>query len=366
MKLITLILFSIFYTSSCAQIIDYSHQSFRDGDNLTKYEIKNVVKVQNDTSFVVDLSDIAIRKKHSHNYSVLPDSINSFCLTTLGNRNYFYQTKSNIIFEGFENNKLKIRYSKPIDYLKFPFQFGDGISGLFCGEGTYCDKIYVQTYGKYVTCADAVGCIVLPSGDTIKNSMCIHMNKQVMYSYQPSKDSKQLFMIPDDSIRNKINLNDSVINEHSFFWYVPGYRYPILEFKVAGSNLNTGIYYYYPLDEQLSLMLDDDNMKVRSQIHNLSFEDTSENDTDTFPVHYNIINNKQIKSVTIDYEMNADSNVSFIISDFTGNVFKHVERYGKNGEKETVTINYSDLRRDHYIITISAGNKNVSEKFTVE
>lgn len=366
MKLITLILFSIFYTNSYAQIIDYSHQSFRDGDNLTKYEIKDVVKTQNDKSFIIDLTDIEIRKKHSHNFSLLPDSTNSFCLTTLGNRNYFYQTKDNIILNGFENNKLIIQYSKPIDYLKFPFQFGDSISGLFCGNGTYCDKIYVQTYGRYITCADAVGCIVLPSGDTIKNCMCIHMNKQVMYLYQSKQDSKQLFMIPDDSIRNKINLNDSVINEHTFLWYVPGYRYPILEFKVAGSNLNAGIYYYYPLDEQQTLMLDDDNREVRTQMHNSLSDDTNERDTDIFPIHYNIINNKQAKSVTIDYEMNADSNVSFIISDFTGNVFKHVERNGVNGEKETVIINYSNLRRDHYIITISAGCKTVSEKFTVE
>lgn len=90
----------------------------------------------------------------------------------------------------------------------------------------------MRRYGTYKTKADALGKLVLPQGDTLRNVIRLHTERHVGTIIVPI-DTMQ-YRIPAftvDSIVRHLAPDTAKVREDEYRWYAEGYRYPILEAK---------------------------------------------------------------------------------------------------------------------------------------
>ena len=90
------------------------------------------------------------------------------------NRTYFSQDRGAVSIIGSENFMEQMSYDMPETWLQFPMQVGDSVAGYFNASGPYCERFFMRRYGTYKTKADALGKLVLPQGDTLRNVIRLH------------------------------------------------------------------------------------------------------------------------------------------------------------------------------------------------
>ena len=72
---------------------------------------------------------------------------------------------------------------------------GDSISGVFHGIGSYCDRQKIRTFGSWFSIADAMGDLVLPSCDTLRNVIRVHMQQNTLCYFYPMNGVQHMFLI---------------------------------------------------------------------------------------------------------------------------------------------------------------------------
>lgn len=90
------------------------------------------------------------------------------------NRTYYNQDRGAVSIIGSENFMELMSYDMPETWLQFPMQVGDSVAGYFNTSGPYCERFFMRRYGTYKTKADALGKLVLPQGDTLRNVIRLH------------------------------------------------------------------------------------------------------------------------------------------------------------------------------------------------
>ena len=122
---------------------------------------------------------------------------------------YLYNSDENGIEEkGYVNKESKVTlvYSEPVVKMKYPFFYGQQFSNPYKGVSWYNEKSKTDLSGDFTVVADAFGTLILPDL-VIKNVLRLKTIKKGV----------------------QINMCGSTqTNTVRYFWYAPGYRYPVL------------------------------------------------------------------------------------------------------------------------------------------
>ena len=360
------ILLSIFCLTSSGQQINQPTNLYRGGDVLEKKQVIVNGFSLNGNNGVWSLEDADISKKaYSTEYTTENDTI---MMLERGNRTY-YDIKNNIVrIIGSENAQEVISHDMPETWLNFPMYKGDSISGYFNGTGKYCDHLFMRRYGTYLTKTDAVGKLVLPSGDTLRNVVRLHTERYVGTIATPIDTIKrQIPVFTVDSIINHLANDTAKIREDIYRWYAEGYRYPVLEAKVVSSRNEklSEEMFYCPPEMQEQLAFDDENKQIRSRLSvddgNSSTKATEEHDNGSPQFNYQYSKNEEGQIITINYTTPSHVMVSALLTNNQGVVYRQASKV----DGTSITLSYGGLPRGQYILYINAGGEQYAEKFKV-
>ena len=273
-----------------------------------------------------------------------------------------------LLTTGHENNQTLINYDRPLPMLHFPVVMGDSIGGRFNGWGVYCENMYMGVSGYGNTVADAQGTLILPRGDTLNHVLRLRMERFTQLEIIDSIHSKTgltefVASRPIDYSNDYSRTTQSAktVTEITFCWYAPGWRYPVA-ILTQQSGL-APLEYMYPPEDQLSQYYDMENFLMRknqSDRRNYRSGDGFEANLITqCDLYWNDNNN----SLSVDYILSSETEVSIIISNTIGAVFLCNSYSNTVSGKNSVTISCSNLPHGQFIVKIAAGDEVYVKKF---
>jgi hypothetical protein len=124
-------------------------------------------------------------------------------LEEFGNQFYFNVTNDGMEQYGTISGNTVTTYDKPFVKLKFPFTYGDDVTGFYSGV-QFNPNSSVPISGTYEIVGDAYGTLLLPNNVTLENVLRVKQSRTINYP------------------------NGSTIDEITYRWYSANVRYPIL------------------------------------------------------------------------------------------------------------------------------------------
>ena len=344
--------------SACAQtVLTSARNMFRDGDELSRKQVKSVNVGKRGEKVVWDFSDAQVQDRKHRKYAAVPDT--SLLVCAEGGTRYYYALQGDsLLLKGFENNLAKLDYVRPQAMLRFPMQHGDSIGGVYEARGVYCDRQALLCYGRYKTVADGSGTLVLPGGDTLRNVLRVRTLSQGIDYLSAKNNIGATALTGGDTLR--------VIRE-TIRWYAAGYRYPVFEsVATALKDRRFSTMSYWPPEEQAYLALDEENRQYGEEVQKNGEEGSGSDDAAGADITYRFTQNRESRLLSIEFSLSERQRVDFILSDSRGVVHRSQSCSGEAGISQTVDISYSGLRRGQYVLYICVNGKQYSEKFNVK
>ena len=351
------------------QQINQSCNHYRNGDMLEKRKVSVEGFDLNGKNGVWSLEDAEISKKtYIAEYTAEADTM---MMQERGNRTYFHQENSIVSIIGSENAQELISYDMPETWLKFPMHQGDSISGYFNGTGKYCDHLFMRRFGTYKTKADAVGKLVLPEGDTLRNVIRLHTERYVGTIVTPIDTIKtDIPVFTVDSIATHLIPDSAKVREDIYRWYAAGYRYPILEattLSYGNTTLSQEIYYFAP-ETQEQLALDEENKRIRKQTEEQ--QDTwnqggNDSKTPQSPISISdVAVHGQTTRVTFD--LTEDTDVKGLVCTISGMVLRQQSQHFGANTNCQMELDCSGLRKGEYVLYLNANGRVTSQVFVMQ
>ncbi len=263
------------------------------------------------------------------------------------NRVLYQQSRGGQSIVSIEDKLMQIDYKEAEEYLRFPMKQGDSIAGQFSGKGLYCGQVPVYRYGTYVTKADSVGKIILPSGKEIYGVARVHTERLINLDYG-NKTAERTKM-----------------QENVYRWFADGYRYPILEAIITtkSEKVMEQLLFYCNPEDQERLASNDVNKVVRDAVAKVGESSRNEKNTkndDGF--RYEISQNGQ--GISIHYQTEKPVKIVAMLASNQGYVYQHIER-NDGADTGEIDISTNGLRRGQYVVYLNANGKNHAEKISV-
>lgn len=134
---------------------------------------------------------------------------------------YRYQMKHDTLWlHEFKNRTTTMMFIKPEAQLKLPLTYGDTLVSEFEGIGKYCETVDIFAKGKAEVTVDAMGEIITPSLQVLKNVIRVHRERT--YS--------------------EIDVDSASLKLDVYSWYVNGFRYPVFETFISTVTKNDSIF----------------------------------------------------------------------------------------------------------------------------
>lgn len=137
---------------------------------------------------------------------VSPDDSLQVCVHEHHARTYYVLQGDTLFCRGYENALTRMDYSHCEPVLRFPFGYGDTLSGGFAGTGEYCHRLPFTVHGHTHTEADGIGTLLLPDVQ-VKNVLRVHRCRTWSEIYG----------------------GETNMQEDIWQWYVSQCPYPLLE-----------------------------------------------------------------------------------------------------------------------------------------
>lgn len=363
-----------------AQYHNKCEHEYRPDDNLSEYRVAYYQCNNRGRNIFWDISNIDIIGSHRVKYREANDS--SSMVVGIENRtmNYYSYSGDTLYLNGFENNSTKLCYSHPEMMLRFPFNLGEHVEKYFHGCCMFSENTMLRVYGNSESTVDAVGYMLLPSGDSLKNVVRVHKKKTVgERAVAAVKSFRELKSFVDsiapfnsDSIRLLLHSDSTVSTIDSYYWYAAGYRYPILRTDIIYdcfgkcSSLSA---YYNPPEKQL-LANDYTNESIRSNLKGYGISEMVRNSNDNVgskgvsAIDYTV--SFTPGNVILTYTLPEDSHVIALLCDIRGIVYRQQDEYGGKDITNAMTINSNGLRNGEYILYINVNGQLYHSKVTIK
>ena len=261
---------------------------FRVGDSHEFVIMKNVDEGISGPNVIWDFSGLEVTDKTltSHMLSndvtektrTIPQS--NFVLEEFGNHFIFNVSKDKMEQYGTVSCNTVTIYDKPFLKLKFPFEFGDNVSGVYSGFQE-TENSLVQVNGSYNIEADAYGTLLLPNNVEVSNVLRV----------------KQTRNIQSDNGCSSIEI--------TYRWYAEQIRYPVL------------VIIKYVLPQQTFIAQTALYAHPESQKKNITSVSSAESVT-----NFDVYPNPYGEKLTINYNLNKNGNVKIELYDVSGKLYK--------------------------------------------
>lgn len=326
---------------------------FRIGDSI-HYDLVDASKnrITNLSELVWDFSNIKylgqekevcfIGDMEGHVKLIGQDEILDFC-----------QAKDYLHLSQIQTPLVKVDFGDSFSYLNYPFSATDSVTCSLDGRGIYSSRNKFRLLGKSTAKAMGEGKIILPSNDSLPNTLLIQRN--VRGDIFLSKDS-----VEPDSQAAKLLLEVET-NE----WYSQGYRYPV--FKTLQATLWNGKqaimrrqYACAANMESFANLTDEENAKLREKQQDVSLNKSSASSL----IDYHLAMDG--KKLTIVYSLSEESQLHFVLSNTSGMLLKSVNLHGIAGEGYEQVLYLDTLPRGEYVLYINVNSQTFSEKVTIK
>jgi hypothetical protein len=245
-----------------------SNNSFVDGDRLQLQHVELPKDAYDEGQHLWDFSRMRSLETESRRRFVQKgdSSRHGMACREDGIRYDFSTADDGLVLEGYEDMLTRMMYDQGEQHLRFPMRPGDVMEGCYHGRGIYCNRIALRNYGNYRTEAIAVGSMLTPEGDTLRNVMLLHTDRMMGMQHYPDTYSDSLAVFTDDSVRMHLATDSTLIKSVTERWYAYGYRYPILETRQMqtpqGEPVSEQLALYCPPYVQ-SALTDSENEQIR-------------------------------------------------------------------------------------------------------
>lgn len=341
--LLSVLLFSA--ATLFAQIsLTYSGNALVTGQNNSYQELQFVDPGQAGSNQIWDFSKIKITGQNpvasmDTKASKSPDGIGNYNLVlNESGSEYFFDISENGFREVGMYSKDKetsLVYTDPIQKMTYPFTYGGHIGDKFAGYAYYKDVTRIDFMGDYTVDADAFGTLILPDR-VLKNVLRIKVIKTGIERYM---------------------CGSTELNAERYFWYAPGYRYPVLSIsiithQVGGQSPTT------TKSASLNITQQQENTDIATGIANPDNTDKSDVSVIIYP-------NPFSEKVTYNYYLRKEMNVSVDLYDITGKLVSHVVKPGYQTEglyTGDIKSEVNNMRPGIYYLRFTFDNKVITNK----
>jgi hypothetical protein len=226
----------------------------------------------------------------------------------------------------------------------------------------------MRTIGKYKTTVEACGRVTLPSGELIDNVNKFSTVKTFTnIYYQVDSIAVPKVDYTDTQIEMMLDQDSTTTIVKELAWYAKGYRYPLFESIEACEKLNQSNKetrsYYFPIDGQLTMPIDEVNMDIRNAVTTpYSPQDKVNDETsgmERFKYDFNV--DKSLQQANIKAQSDVSIDIEVILASVGGIVYKTIKK--SNVTEIDITLDYSMLQRGQYAVYINVGTDVYTEKF---
>lgn len=266
----------------------------------------------------------------------------------------FYAVLGDTIYlRGYRTPMEHMSYHHALPLLRHPIQYGDSVMGLFAGKGIYCKRYPIRHDGMTKTTVDGMGTILLPNGARLENVMRVHTMTTCDILYEGKAE----------------NLMDSASSyrevEDTYSWYVEGDRHPIFVLTRTSNDscerdTISPEFAYSTLSasqlDSIAILSAKERARKTEQADDIAFGEA--------PIHYTLSQHGNV--LTLSYSVERDGEVTLSVSDTAGIQYQHESHMVTAGDKATARLDCNGYRRGSYILHVTAGGRDISEKFNVE
>ncbi len=333
-----------------AQIpIDSTANAPRSGDELCKLKISFVNEGDTGRNQVWRLGEP--NKKSQQMRQRITASGDTIAVFEAGRIRHFLMLGNTLMDKGEQSRRAYMLYDELRPSLRYPFAFGDSISGKFSGIGRE-ENVDAARTGFGYTVADGTG-IVTDGLDTLRNVTRVHFRDDFTDTYFGA-DTTQFRTVID-----------------RYAWFCAGFRYPVQEslrwFEADGDSLiptDSTTYLYLP-EMQLADLADDAvNDSIRTLLANAAAAGTS-------------VANGQISAlrdlqagisadgsrIDLSFSVTEPCNLSFIACDVVGNVIgsAHYANCAFGERQESIVLSRRPVGNT-VMLRIESGNETQNMK----
>lgn len=366
-------------TLSAQSILSGKHNLPRPGDRLIKQQVVFKSPADSGKSIKWDFSDL---KVIAENYELRYDTLHSNLWVGREHRTMYYYSLQGDTFQlcGHENPTSLFTYRKAEIHLVFPFPYGHTVSSYFDATGQYCNRVNIHIAGKTTVKADASGEILLPSGDTLRHVMRIHLHKSLLEYTLPSYLPKELNdslcpIMSSDSIDYHLSNDSAVWQVDTWKWYAEGYRYPVFETVQGNISINKEIrksfassFYYPPYEQYYALEQDNANQSKRDYLenkytngYNNRILPRSANGYEDEAIIYRYSIDSQ-GNLEIVYTSTETADLLFTLFDLQGRQLSSIKRQSASEQSGRESISFQAAPRGEYLLQIICNGKLYGEK----
>lgn len=326
---------------------------FRIGDSI-HYDFVDASKISA-INLTCSLWDFSNLKYLGQEKAICFVSDREGCIRMIGQDEIldFCQANNYLSLSQIQTPLVKVDFGDSFSYLNYPFSATDSVACSLDAKGFYSSRNKFRLLGKSTARAMGEGKIILPSNDSLPNTLLIQRN--VCGDIFLSKDS-----VEPDSQAAKLLLEVET-NE----WYSQGYRYPV--FKTLQATLWNGKQVimrrqlaYTANMESFANLTDEENAKLREKQQDVILNKSSASSL----IDYQLAMNG--KKLTIVYSLSEESQLHFVLSNTSGMLLKSVNLHGVAGEGYEQVFDLDSLPRGEYVLYINVNNQKFSEKVSVE
>lgn len=265
---------------------------------------------------------------------------------------YFYRYKNNRLeLIGFENPVNMMQYTRPLFVMSYPFNYGQKIEEPYTSEVVYSGEHSLVTHGSLTLEADALGTLILPSGDTIRQVVRVHSVQTIM----------------DDARKRTTNFIAYGMQMETWRWYAKGYRYPLFETSRAVNTLSktkeaifTTAFYYPPqfhayLENDFANQIIHENTKKETadELKKPATGHAIEKDNWYCDFYPNPVNTE----LFIEYTVKTTAQVTLALYTLDGRMLQIIPSQQKQPGMHTEKFDCSRLSTGSYVLRLGVDNE---------
>ena len=286
-----------------------STNTLRHGDILCKIEVPYVEQGERGNESIWHLPEIPDGSKEW--LQAINSNIDTVAIYESGRILHYFAHGDTLCEKGFQSPRAYKIYSQERTYLRYPFQYGDSISGYFSGDCRN-ENDYFKVAGFGYTVSDGLGSLT-DGEDTLRHVTRLHLVDDYVFAYSDS--------------------TNNYMRDERFLWYCAGFRYAIMESHKTSIYENgqlmpiDSISYLYLPYMQLELAEDTVNEELLAELKaaDAAYAALCQGHGVGNLSSINASLSSDELSVTINYQLSSDTGISFYACDITGTLLGSVQ-----------------------------------------
>lgn len=321
-----------FPTYLSAQVLTAEHHKPLCTDSLWAYRLPYIYVTDTGRNCIWDFSNISTDTADIVDIHYYNSSDTDTCYIGLHREHahYYYQLAQDTLWQiGYETSRTHVLYSFPLPVMRYPFVYGDSLSGFFDGNGQYCHILPFSIEGAFSTTATAIGQLKLPD---IQIDTVLHVRSIINYHEKKHAQNN--------------------ISEERHLWYSPYCRYPVFETILVHTvtktdTISVASAYYIPQEQK--------DMPKREDL-----DEKPENAMDSLITNVRYVPNPVYADLQIQYSLVRPAQVFISVHHNGGTTIFHTPICHEEEGEHTVLVNMAGMQVGSYTIYIYADDSVVS------